>query len=215
MNDVFSHGAPQAENAARFDRLVDGELSPAEYRALLASLDDEPDGWRCCALAFLEAQAMGSELASLRQSLDTTLPSQVGTPARHGRPTTPFPAKALLAIAASFVVAFGLGLATSKYLLLGVQETLPGGNGISRPELAEVDLHPPTAADNRHEVLRPIGNVSLVVNGPGGEQSEAGNLPLYDAGDNIAQYLEQSGPGLAPELVELLERRGHTVERHE
>jgi hypothetical protein len=39
-----------------FDRLVDGELSSAERRRLLASLDESPDGWRRCALAFLEAQ---------------------------------------------------------------------------------------------------------------------------------------------------------------
>src|SRR3990172_4689745 len=45
-----------------FDRLVDGELSPGERRELLASLDGRPDGWRRCALAFLEAQAWGNEL---------------------------------------------------------------------------------------------------------------------------------------------------------
>ena len=32
----------------RFDRLADGELAPDEYRALLATLDDEPSGWRRC-----------------------------------------------------------------------------------------------------------------------------------------------------------------------
>jgi hypothetical protein len=35
---------------------VDGELPDAERRALLLRLDTEPDGWRRCALAFLEAQ---------------------------------------------------------------------------------------------------------------------------------------------------------------
>jgi hypothetical protein len=39
------------------DRLVDGELSPHQRRELLAGLDDEPGGWRRCALAFLEAQS--------------------------------------------------------------------------------------------------------------------------------------------------------------
>ena len=42
---------------SRFDRLVDGELNDTERHQLLASLDDEPGGWRSCALAFLEAQA--------------------------------------------------------------------------------------------------------------------------------------------------------------
>src|SRR5262245_7197050 len=40
-----------------FDRLVDGELSADERRHFLTSLDDRPDGWRRCAIAFLEAQS--------------------------------------------------------------------------------------------------------------------------------------------------------------
>ena len=38
------------DDEARFDRLVDGEISAADYKALLASLDDEPGGWRRLAL---------------------------------------------------------------------------------------------------------------------------------------------------------------------
>ena len=45
-----------------FDRLADGELGPADERALLAALDDEPGAWRRCALALLEAQAWRREL---------------------------------------------------------------------------------------------------------------------------------------------------------
>jgi hypothetical protein len=41
---------------ADFDRIVDGDLSPAELRAVLGRLGREPDGWKRCALAFLEAQ---------------------------------------------------------------------------------------------------------------------------------------------------------------
>jgi anti-sigma factor RsiW len=43
-------------DTTEIDRLVDGELDPAAYRDLLRRLDASPDGWRCCALAFLEAQ---------------------------------------------------------------------------------------------------------------------------------------------------------------
>ena len=50
-----------------FDRLVDNELTTQERRELLATLDREPEGWRRCALAFLEAQewraAMGPPAA--------------------------------------------------------------------------------------------------------------------------------------------------------
>ena len=55
------------EQELRLDRLVDGELSAQEYRALLAALDEEPDSWRRCAMAFLEAQTLGQELCRLRE----------------------------------------------------------------------------------------------------------------------------------------------------
>jgi hypothetical protein len=48
------------------DRLVDGELGDREYRELLLRLETQPDGWRRCALAFLEAQAWRREMRALR-----------------------------------------------------------------------------------------------------------------------------------------------------
>ena len=50
--DVHSHSPEDG----RFVLLVDGVVSVADRRELLASLDDVPNGWRRCALAFLEAQ---------------------------------------------------------------------------------------------------------------------------------------------------------------
>jgi hypothetical protein len=38
------------------DRIVDGKLTPADLRAAIDRLDREPDGWKRCALAYLEAQ---------------------------------------------------------------------------------------------------------------------------------------------------------------
>ncbi len=49
----------------RFDLLVDGELSEAQRRQLLLGLDDEPGGWRRCALAFLEAQAWKQQFGAI------------------------------------------------------------------------------------------------------------------------------------------------------
>ncbi|CAN5368629.1 hypothetical protein BH10PLA2_BH10PLA2_11960 [soil metagenome] len=49
----------------QLDRLVDGELSDNERIDVLRSLESEHDGWRRCALAFLEAQ-------SWRQALSAT-----------------------------------------------------------------------------------------------------------------------------------------------
>ena len=35
----------------QLDRLVDGEMSPDEYRSFVQSLDSQTDGWKRCALA--------------------------------------------------------------------------------------------------------------------------------------------------------------------
>jgi hypothetical protein len=57
------------DDDVKLDRLVDGELSADEYRALVASLDEEPGGWRRCALAFLEAQALAGEISGVRRGM--------------------------------------------------------------------------------------------------------------------------------------------------
>lgn len=46
------------------DRLVDDELSLEEYRELLRLIGREPEGWKRCAQAFLEAQAWRKDLAT-------------------------------------------------------------------------------------------------------------------------------------------------------
>lgn len=49
------------------DHLVEDELELIQRKRIIASLDSEPDGWRRCALAFLEKQ---SWQRSLRQFVD-------------------------------------------------------------------------------------------------------------------------------------------------
>jgi hypothetical protein len=59
---------------SRFDRLVDGELSEVERRELLAGLDNEPGGWRRCALAFLESQCWKESFRSMQKTECKTPP---------------------------------------------------------------------------------------------------------------------------------------------
>jgi len=56
-----------ADDDRRFDLLADGELSEAERRELLSAIEDEPGGWRRCALAFLEGQCWRRELGAVRK----------------------------------------------------------------------------------------------------------------------------------------------------
>jgi hypothetical protein len=100
---------------ARFDRLVDGDLNAEEYRALLASLDDEPGGWRRCALAFLEAQALRQEFNAWRAG--TASPPVPST--ANQRPASSFTFagwKLYLAMAASFLIVFGLGVFSPRWI---------------------------------------------------------------------------------------------------
>lgn len=50
------------------DKLVDGELREDDYRNVLQIIDQKPEGWRDCALAFLEAQALQKELGTLLEN---------------------------------------------------------------------------------------------------------------------------------------------------
>jgi hypothetical protein len=209
MNEPFAAGNPRDDDA-RFERLIDGELSPDEYRTLLATLDDEPGGWRRCALAFLEDQAFASELGSLRRSLDWH-ESEQPTP----RPRAPVaPWFMWLAVAASFLVAFGLGLLAPGILTSPSQDLAITGNNKSGLTVASTDRDAPNNG-LRHETLRPIANVRLVVDGPNGETTEAGEVPLYDVGQDLERFFSQAPPTLGPELVELLQRRGHRIERQQ
>ena len=60
MNE-FSH-SEHGFDPQVLDRLVDGELADGDRRTVLESLERQPDGWRQCALAFLEAQTWGQTL---------------------------------------------------------------------------------------------------------------------------------------------------------
>jgi hypothetical protein len=89
------------------DRLVDGELPDAERRALLLRLEHEPDGWRRCALAFLEAQSWREAFAPLAAA---PRPVSVGAvPAR--KPRAWRSVARWTGLAASLATAYALGWA--------------------------------------------------------------------------------------------------------
>ena len=65
--------------ASQLDRLVDGALDPQEQRSLLAALETQPDGWRRCALTFIEAQTLRGEFRGIARICHM----RVGPPERH------------------------------------------------------------------------------------------------------------------------------------
>src|SRR5689334_9311151 len=70
--------------AELIDRMVDGDLTPAQLRPAIDELDRAPDGWRRCALAFLEAQCWSESLRDMEEGKSTS-PVAIPMPRAAGR----------------------------------------------------------------------------------------------------------------------------------
>lgn len=138
------------DDAAMLDRLVDGELNDRQYRELLLRLDNQPDGWRRCALAFLEAQAWRREMRMLRVEEDheEARADEVRAPARRRR----F-AEWSLAVAAGFLIAWSLGPLLPRDAL-----TWPAGAEHGSNQVAPG----PSLTRDALTASRPIGNTTSV-----------------------------------------------------
>jgi hypothetical protein len=109
----------EQRDAMLIDRLVDGELSSDERRQLLTSLEAQPDGWRRCALAYVEAQTWRRALASLStETGDVVEPQPSSFVVKNSSATAVSGSQSessrshlatWLAVAASVALAFGLG----------------------------------------------------------------------------------------------------------
>jgi len=191
---------------AAIDRLVDGELDEAERRELLARLENEPDGWRRCALAFLEAQCWKEALEKLsesarRQPADTIrfLPqAHVLRRTQLGR---------ILSLAACFLIALLLGVwlrhlwAPIGGLEPGAQFARVGGKSETPPALGRLPAG-----------VSPPGAWRLVsLASHSGESNQAVKLPALEC-DRLDERWLQNLPSPIPEnVLQALSRTGHRV----
>ncbi len=209
MNE-FNDFTPQDEQ--RFDRLVDGELSRDEYNDLLRSLDQQPDGWRRCALAFLEAQALRQEFGELSGEAEVSYRPATSA-AADKRLIRRWPG--VLAVAVSFLIAFGLGLMFRG----GWPEAHSGTEGM--PVAKDIE-HPETPVDQPSDKTQlaktPVpkagqpgryrGNVRLVYDRPDGSGSEAYETSVYDLSEDNAWMLHENRLRVPPEMRRLLQQMG-------
>ena len=201
-------------NDSRFDRLVDGELFPDEYRRLLESLDDEPEGWRQCALAFLEAQAFRHDLHEVTVvpsiasslSLDKTV-TQTGGVMRHS-------SGFLLAVVTSLMLAVGLGILVPGWW--------PASNTIGPHDAVEIVGHQhglhTSSNPHRHQMPSLVSTFSsdshksVQLAMPVGE-----TLSSYNESLEAAENEPLSGPhSIVPErIIRAFRHFGHDVRRHQ
>lgn len=183
MNRNDSHGSFDA----RLDRLVDGEMPPAEYAAFVAELEQSPDGWRRCALAFLEAQAWSQDLRGLRREAAKPGPSPAPSPSAR-RPVSSW--SLWLALAASWMLAFWLGWRGAprpEY-----QAPAPMARSAEEPKPVTADGPPVRLAIDR-------GDGTIVEH------------PLYDWRQVDEQWLHPVSRSMPPEVRAALERLGGEV----
>ena len=184
------------------DRLVDGELGTDDRRALLAAFDDEPGAWRQCALAFVEAQAFGWQLARIAQEplvAQESAQRQAASPPRKvGQMAWP------LALAASVLIAFLVGR-QAAVRQNAVPEMAGDNTNITAAEVASVDS-PPTA---EHD-----GELASVTVHPYGSD-DAIELPLVESDDAVAAKAAGRSSAVSGALAHQFQRDGFEVDRQQ
>lgn len=191
------------------DLLVDGELADDDRRELLAWCEREPDGWRRCALAFLEAQNWSQVLGNLTEPVR-------GPVAIEEQPTSAIAVQPLvlrssvlqarqwrtmLAMAASVALAFTLGVWVRD---AGKVERIAPEDPAA---MHFVENNSPTRlSPGRPEQGPPQAEVA--VGGPSRAADER-QLPVT-AGDG---WLLVEPSAMPAEVQRALERMGHRVEQ--
>ncbi|MGA2063946.1 MAG: hypothetical protein ABSG86_03205 [Thermoguttaceae bacterium] len=204
------------DDPRRFDRLVDGELSEPERRTVVLRLEDEPGGWRRCALAFLEAQGWKQAFGAMVDA--AAGPSPAARPAarrdwRRGLGT-------VLAVAASFLLAFVLGMhVRGRPAVPGSGGPLAGsgmagnaGEAVAGrvPRQAETPGRPPSPAT-------PPERWQLVtLKAPAGPEGEMATirLPAVQRNTLDQQWLDAVPMAVPDEMLRALRQRGLEVQQH-
>jgi hypothetical protein len=164
-------------------------------------LEADPDGWRRCAVAFLEAQALRRELAFLRA--DQEAPA---APTGRARAAWSWRLGGLisLASAASFALAFALSAQLFRPPLDNRSESLGSLTANAGPANS--------ATPPRNPARAPWGEYSLVVDGEDGQPRQV-QLPIFAHDDPRARSLVNDRETMPVELIRTLQQMGFDVDR--
>jgi hypothetical protein len=200
-------------DAARLDLLVDGELPEAERRQLLAALEETPGGWRRCALAFLEAQSWKQEMAAISRE---QRPETQAARAVAWRGFPRFNWGTLLAVAASFLFAFGLGVVL-RDVWRPAGPAVPAPVEIAgTPQTRQRPARPTDRPDSLPAPETPSGSWELVAVPVANGSDRAGSVqvPAMELERLDRQWLDSfRRPTLPPELLRALRDSGHRFRR--
>lgn len=193
-----------------FDRLVDGEMNEAERRNLLAGLDDTPNGWRQCALAFLESQCWKQTLGPMTQQAAGS--EMAVKPMRTARSVWSNRLGTLAAMAASFLLAFWVG---SHLREASLERQAAPAPSIGRIATTTGSQQPPVRLGPQ---VRPTANPWKVVTvaAPTGSQRAGSSirLPAVERDNIDPQWVRSAPPAMPDDVRQAFSRSGHQVEQH-
>lgn len=218
-------------------RLVDGELSPDEYRQVLTCLDKHPGAWRRCALAFLEAQALHRDFARLLDAalagtsaaLSRPPPGVEQGPATSAQPARdsggiPTPSTPMVWKRASAWMTMGQWISLAACLLVGWAVGMwsawrPAAwrhpPALKQPSGTDVAASFPERIARNRPADQAWGTVQLVADADAPQQQvPVYELPALEPPTTVQQWLVEGSP-LASELEELLRRGGFDVHREQ
>lgn len=205
-----------------YDLLVDGELDNDRRRNLLGSLDDKPGGWRCCALAFLEAQSWGQEFRSLSDRLSTkTSSTSKSVPAKKKSSRSKSRRKnsrtsMVLGMAASFLLAMGI---TSLMRDMNPNGMMPEGTDVSGVMPQDWSKGLKNFGKSTRSKVGPLGLeddarelrlVKLTGRALDGKNHTFG-LPAVSQKNLNDQWIKEMPTAIPDGVVEAFQRAGHKV----
>jgi len=187
-----------------FDQLADGELGESDRRELLAQLDTTPDGWRRCALAFLEGQSLRQEFRALAASQRAAPAAVAARPAARSRGWRQR-AAALANLAAGFLIAITLVFLVREYS--GPPAPSPGEVAVG----GRNNTGAAATASQAGEV--PSRGWQTMTLAPDAGTQQFVHLPVNERATIDEDWLKTLPEAIPADILRTLERTGHRVER--
>ncbi len=217
------------------DQMVDGGMMPDELRACIERLDAAPEGWRRCALAFLEAQCWADAFRSMDGTIAGDAPrTPADSPLRSFTTLSPAPITPVAAprgrlivaaLAAGIaLIAFSLGWLShgarmrsdversATDALAGDLKTLESHpDRASQPNSPAEPLQPGSIAGLPTDRLPTVREVARLRVGTGGVTSA--EVPIF-AGPGVSQrWLLEQPPPVSEHDQAIWQRQGYVLEQ--
>jgi hypothetical protein len=194
----------QEKSQQWLERLVDGELTDDTQRQLLLAMDAQPDAWRRCALAFVEAQALRRDLRGAISQSHEAIDGNKSAVEKKASPKFLLYRFQWMAMAASLIAAFVVGSISRRLWFPATIDNEPK----KMVAMAEVSSDPGTDATAGAQE-RQTYKVSLQM--PDGQTVD---VPVEQATDkDVQSLLTEEKPLLSEIERQALESTGHQIEQ--